>query len=99
MSEKFNIRLNIAGRPFSLAIERHKEEYYRRAEREVNTLVTMYKSRFKASDEDYLAMTATHFAVMAVELQMSRSLGEDIDELVEIDKELDGYLNGLKKEI
>lgn len=92
MSNKFNIRLNIAGKSYPLSIEREMEEKYRRAEREVNELVAKFRGRFRAEGEDYLAMAALQIAVANVEMEMSRSLGEDIDALNEIDKELEDYL-------
>ena len=96
MDSKLNIRLNIAGKSYPLSIEREKEEKYRRAEKEINDLVTKFRSRFRAESEDYLAMTALQISLANVELEMSRSLGEDIDALVDIDKELDAYLSSLK---
>lgn len=95
MSEKFNIKLTIAGKSYPLTIEREKEEKYRRAEREINTLVSMYKTRFRAEPEDYLAMAALQISVNNVEMEMSRSLGDDIDKLVELDTRLDNYLNNI----
>ena len=96
MDSKLNIRLNIAGKSYPLSIEREKEEKYRRAEKEINDLVTKFRSRFRVESEDYLAMTALQISLANVELEMSRSLGEDIDALVDIDKELDAYLSSLK---
>ncbi len=96
MAPKLNIKLNIAGRSYPLSIDREKEEKYRRAEREVNEMVTLFRSRFRAEDQDYLAMAALQIARDKVELEMSRSLGDDIDALVEIDKELASYLDTLK---
>ena len=83
--------LGAVGRP--LKIDREKEAVYRRAEKEVNALVSMYKTSFRAEPEDYLAMAALGLAVNNVEMELSRSLGEDIDRLVELDKELDQYIN------
>lgn len=96
MDSKLNIRLNIAGKSYPLSIEREKEEKYRRAEKEINDLVTKFRSRFRAESEDYLAMAALQISLANVEFEMSRSLGEDIDALVDIDKELDEYLSSLK---
>ena len=38
--QKFNIRLNVAGKSYALGIEREKEEIFRRAEQE-----DVYKSQ------------------------------------------------------
>lgn len=96
MESKLNIRLNIAGRSYPLSIEREKEEKYRRAEKEINDLVTKFRSRFRAESEDYLAMAALQISLANVELEMSRSLGDEIDSLVEVDRELDEYLTSVK---
>lgn len=96
MNSKLNIKLNIAGKSYPLSIEREKEEKYRRAEKEINDLVTKFRSRFRAESEDYLAMAALQISLANVELEMSRSLGDDIDALVDIDRELDEYLSSLK---
>ena len=94
---KFNIQLKIAGKSFPLSIEREDEERYRRAEREVNDLVTRYKNNFRGETEDYLAMAALQIAVQNVSLQMSRSLGDEIDTLVALEKDLDDYLARIKE--
>ena len=96
MNSKLNIKLNIAGKSYPLSIEREKEEKYRRAEKEINDLVTKFRSRFRAESEDYLAMAALQISLANVELEMSRSLGDDIDALVDIDRELDTDLSSLK---
>jgi len=95
MSDKFNIKLNIAGKSYPLTIERSSEEVYRRAEREINALVAAYKNRFRAQQEDYLAMAALQLAVGSIQQQMSRSLGEEIDLLVELDRELGTILENI----
>ena len=87
--ERFNIQLRIAGKSFPLEIERADEERYRRAEREVNDLVARYKSTFRGETEDYLAMTALQMAKDKVTLLMERSLGEELDNLIELEKKLE----------
>ena len=96
MSQKLNIKLTIAGKSYPLSIERENEEKYRRAEAEINDLVTEFRGRFRAETEDYLAMAALQIALANVEMEMSRSLGDDIDALVDIDNQLDSYLNSLE---
>lgn len=96
MAEKFNIKLTIAGKSYPIPIDRDKEEKYRRAEKEVNRLVSKYKTMYVAEPNDYLAMAALQLSLNNVEMEMSRSLGDDIDNLVEIDAKLDQYLNAIK---
>lgn len=94
MADKFEIKLNIAGKSYPLTIERAMEEKYRRAEREVNQLVSTYRGRFRAESQDYLAMAALQIAVSNVEMEMSRSLGEELDTLKELDIKLDDHFTG-----
>lgn len=91
-----DIKLTIAGKVFPLAIDREKEERYRRAEAEINKIVTEFRGRYRAEREDYLALAALRIALENVDMEMSRSLGDDIDALKEIDKELDDYLGAVK---
>ncbi len=96
MSQKLNIKLTIAGKGYPLSIERENEEKYRRAEAEINDLVTEFRGRFRAETEDYLAMAALQIALANVEMEMSRSLGDEIDALVDIDRQLGSYLDSLE---
>ena len=94
--QKFNIKLNIAGKSYALSIEREKEAIFRRAEKEVTRLTAAGESQYRAEREDYLAVVALQLAVRAVELESSRSLGKDIDRLDELDRMLEDHLNKLK---
>lgn len=96
MSQKLNIKLTIAGKSYPLPIEREEEEKYRRAEAEINDLVTVYRGKYRAETEDYLALAALQIALTNVELEMSRSLGNEIDALIDIDRQLDSYINTLE---
>ena len=57
--QKFNIRLNVAGKSYALGIEREKEEIFRRAEKEVNRLTAAVESQYMADREDYLSSGVT----------------------------------------
>lgn len=92
------ITLKIAGKSFSLDIEREKEEVYRLAERELNNFFAQIKQnpRKNWTDQDYLSVTALQFAIANVALRQSREVGsEDLKRLSELDAELDTYLNTL----
>ncbi len=91
-----DIKLTIAGKVYPLAIDREKEERYRRAESEINKIVTEFRGRYRAEREDYLALAALRIALENVDMEMSRSLGDEIEALREIDRELDDYLGALK---
>lgn len=92
MDETFKINLNIVGSQYTLSIKRSDEEKYRRAEREVNSLVAMYKNRFRAQDSDYLAMAALQVAVLKIDAEMSRNIGDDLDVLTDIERSLDASI-------
>ncbi len=92
-SEKFSIRLTVAGKTFPLTIERAKEERYRRAERQLNDTIEMYRRRFRAEGDEYLAMAALQMAVNYVELEMKGNMDSDESRLKEIDTQLDKYLS------
>lgn len=94
--EKQRITLNIAGESYPLTIDGTKEEIYRRAAREINNWVASLESQFGVTDrEEALAITALQFSVKATELEMSRSLGNDVEALVDLDMKLNDYLNKL----
>lgn len=93
---KLDIKLTIAGKVYPLTIDREKEERYRRAEGDINKIVAEFKGRFRAETEDYLALAALQIALANIDMEMSRSLGEEIDALKDIDRELGDYLNSLK---
>lgn len=95
-ADKLKIRLKIDGKSFPLPIDREQEDIYRRAEKEVNELVALYRSRYRTESEDYLAMAALQLAVNNVAMERKRSLGEEIDKLVALDQELERYINTLK---
>lgn len=96
MSDKLNIKLTIAGKSYPLSIEREMEEKYRKAEREINDLMVKFRGKFRAEDSDYLAMAALQISLAKVEMELSRSLGDDIDALEQMDKDLDRYINSLE---
>ncbi len=94
------ITLKIAGKSYSLKIEREKEEMYRLAEREVNNYIALIKQQnFRDwTLQDYLSMAALRFAITNVDLKQHREVGsEDLRKLEELDQEIDTYLNTLQK--
>ena len=96
MSQKLRIKLTIAGRAYPLSIDKEKEERYRRAEREINSLVTRFESSYRLEPIDHLAMASLQISMTQVEMEMSRNMDSDRDELVKLDRDLDNYLNSLK---
>ncbi|MBP3331334.1 MAG: cell division protein ZapA [Tidjanibacter sp.] len=89
------IKLNLGGKPYPLNIKPEREELYRRAEREINRQVALIKSKFRSDAEGYMAMAALQIMMNSLELANSRSLGAELDELVEMERKLDDHLNKL----
>ena len=93
ISDKFKITLKIAGKSYpDIEILRHKEEVYRRAERELNAVVEGYRKRFRAEDDEYLAMAALQMAYNCVELEMKGNLDSEEERLRQIEEQIDAYL-------
>lgn len=55
-----------------MTIPQAEEEKYRRAARDINSLIAAYKTRFMAEPEDYLAMAALQVAADKVDLRNER---------------------------
>lgn len=95
--EKLSIRLNIAGKAYSLVIAPEKEEAYRQAAAEINDYFGRIRQRQfkKYEDKDYMALTALKFAIDKVDMSRSREvLDEDMLALEKIDAALSDYLDG-----
>lgn len=96
MAKKLSITLKIAGASYPFPeIDAADEEVYRRAEREVNRLFAEAVHP-TLLPKDQLALAALELAVQNIRLRTSRSLGEELDRLVEIDRGLEEYLNAAK---
>ena len=94
---KLSITLKIAGGNYPFPdIESSREEIYRHAEREVNRLFAA-AAHPSLLPKDQLALAALTLAMENAELKASRSLGEDIDRLAEVDRNLSEYLKGNEK--
>lgn len=93
---KLSITLKIAGGIYPFTIERSEEEVYRRAERQVNELVSKYAARINLPLKDHLAMAALALSKENIELKASRSLGADADRLGELENKIDAYLDSLR---
>ena len=87
----------MAGKEYPMTIPQAEEEKYRKAAQDINSMIAVYKTRFMAEPEDYLAMAALQVAVDKVGLEMRREMTEEMSRLQEIGKEIDGYLNDMKE--
>jgi hypothetical protein len=94
---KLSITLKIAGTSYPFPdIESSAEELYRHAEREVNRLFAE-NAHPALLPKDRLALAALHLAMENLRLRTSRSLGEDIDRLAEVEKTLSDYIATTKQ--
>ncbi len=89
------IKLNLGGKFYPLNINPEKEELYRRAEKEINRQVARIEAQFRSDAEGYMAMAALQIALNSMSLVNSRSLGEELDELRELDRKLEQHLSNL----
>ena len=82
-----------------MTIPQAEEEKYRRAARDINSLIAAYKTRFMAEPEDYLAMAALQVAADKVDLEMKGEMTDQAVRLQEIERRIDGYLNDIKEKL
>ena len=54
MAATRRISVRLAGKEYPMTIPQAEEEKYRRAARDINSLIAAYKTRFMAEPEDYL---------------------------------------------
>ena len=81
MAATRRISVRLAGKEYPMTIPQAEEEKYRRAARDINSLIAAYKTRFMAEPEDYLAMAALQVAADKVDLEMK---GEMTDQAVRL---------------
>jgi len=85
---KININVSIAGRPYSLSINRNDEEGVREAAKKVNKAIRDYSDAFEYKDQqDLFAMMALQFATNSIQLEYEKSFRDKhmIEKLSEID--------------
>ena len=93
MAGKRRIKLKVIGKEYPMTIQQNEEEKFRRAAQDLNALISVYKTRFAAEPEDYLAMAAIQIAADKVGLEMNRELSDEKKALSEIEQTIDNYLN------
>ena len=71
-----------------MTIPQAEEEKYRRAARDINSLIAAYKTRF---------MAALQVAADKVDLEMKGEMTDQAVRLQEIERRIDGYLNDIKE--
>lgn len=93
MSEKLPIRLTILGREVPLTIQPSDEEKFRIAEKRINDLVALFRSRYQNADtEKLLTMAILQFAIKLVECEKMVQNDELGNELEKMCEELDEFI-------
>ncbi len=92
---KLSITLKIAGGNYPFTIDAAEEEIYRKAERQVNERMAEF-NKINLPQKDQLALAALAISMENMRIKQSRSMGEEMDSLGEIDAKLDQYLSELK---
>lgn len=89
--------MNIAGESYVFNVNPDREDVYRYAAKVVNKSVATLQKDFKGvhSRESALAITALDLAIKMREMEKSRSIDGDMDDIVELDRKLDDYLSKL----
>jgi cell division protein ZapA len=93
-SDKLSIKVNIAERFYPLKVDKLDEEKIRKAAKEINEKIVLYKKRYTdKDDQDFLAMVALQFATKVVEKDMNTDTSLLMANLESLDNELKEYLD------
>ena len=92
---KLTITLRVAGGNYSFTIDSAQEELYRKAERMVNMRMKEFNN-INSTQQTQLALAALDISLEYLRLKQERSMGEDLDNLGQIDATLDQYLGEVK---
>ena len=95
MDWKQKISIDIAGRPYSLIVNKEEEEeLVRKASKLISERLSQQKQRFNDKDvQDLLAVEALRFAMKTIELETKVGSTEQVDRLKQICEQLDAFLN------
>lgn len=87
----------MAGESFEMTIDDAREDIHRFAAKKINSRVAELEGKYKGVDTTIkaLAIAALEISIQLMDLEMSRSLGNDMDALEELDRKLGDYLNKL----
>ena len=96
--EKQRIKITIDERQYPLTIHPSEEEHMRIAVGKIREMVEFYKVRFKDRDiQDALSMSLLQFAVKYVKLEQDNELGNLVEELKGLDRQLGEYIASTDK--
>ncbi len=95
MDEQFVINIDIAGKKYSLTIERKDEELMRKAARQVNSKILQYREHFSHGEvdtRDLLAMVAFQLSMNNLQLESRNDTGPFTEKIQQLTVELEQYL-------
>lgn len=95
MGKQLNIKLDIAGKPYEMAIDAANEEVYRLAAREINTrLSAAQRARVDGFGvQDYLAIVAVDLMISNIRLERKNDVAEgEMKALSELSERLSKHL-------
>ncbi len=96
MKTNLDIKVQIAGRPYSLSVAFEEERVVRLAAEEVNKTVKEYSKAFEYKDQqDLFAMVALQHAANSIRLEEEKSFREKnmVTELIAIDDILSAHMD------
>jgi hypothetical protein len=95
---KLTVKLKIADMEFPfLDVDSSEEEMYRHAAKMVNELHTKLPKTTGWVAKQEFALVALQLAMENLRMKTSRSLGDDIDRLGEVERQLDEYIASTKE--
>ena len=90
---QLSIKVNIAGRPYPLTIERSEEEMIRKAADNINASINDLKENYAVKDmQDLLAMTALQLSTKSNTISKEVEDDKVSDELIALNEELSDFL-------
>ena len=100
MNDKIKINLQIADESFTMTINRDEEELFRKAAKQVNDRMNVYRSMYKPSGipgaktygpKDFLAMVAFDFACNNLKLEDRNDTSPFTNKIEELTQELEEH--------
>ncbi len=100
MNDKIKINLLIADETYTMTINREEEELFRKAAKQVNDRMNVYRSMYKPSGipgarayspKDFLAMVAFNFACNSLKLEEKNDTLPFTNKIEELTQELEEH--------
>ncbi|BEG99479.1 cell division protein ZapA [Bacteroides sedimenti] len=100
MNDKIKINLQIADAPYTMTINRDEEELFRKAAKQVNDRMNVYRSMYKPTgnpgareyeQKDFLSMVAFDFACNNLKLESKNDTSPFTNKIEELTQELEEH--------